>query len=133
MSNNFVQDIAEMHAHYQVHAAVEKMSDDKLKTFLTFRIGCLQEELDELKAATTANDAVDAIIDLIVFSIGTLDVYGVDIVEAWNRVLRANMSKEVGIKSTRPNPLGLPDLIKPVDFVSPNHSDNVGTLSKIFG
>ena len=38
----------------------------------------------------------------------------------------------VGTNSSRPNELGLPDLIKPVDFVRPDHSDNVGLLSEVY-
>ena len=41
------------------------------------------------------------------------------------------MRKNVGVKSTRPNPLGLPDLIKPVGWEAPSHEDNHGLLSQI--
>jgi hypothetical protein len=39
------------------------------------------------------------------------------------------MNKKVGIKETRPNPLGLPDLIKPKDWKAPSHKGNHGKLS----
>lgn len=65
-------------------------------------------------------------------AIGTLDAYEVNSLEAWDRVLQANMAKEVGIKPSRPNPLGLPDLIKPTGWVAPTHVDNVGLLAKVF-
>ena len=42
------------------------------------------------------------------------------------------MEKEVGIKASRPNPLGLPDLIKPEGWTAPSHADNTGTLKKVF-
>ena len=71
-------------------------------------------------------------IDLCVVAIGTLDAYQVDCLEAWNRVLDANMAKEIGIKHSRPNPLGLPDLIKPEGWIAPTHADNVGLLAKAF-
>ena len=61
-----------------------------------------------------------------------LDAYQVDSLEAWNRVLDANMAKEIGIKPSRPNPLGLPDLIKPEGWIAPTHADNVGLLAKVF-
>ena len=64
-------------------------------------------------------------------AIGTLDAFDVNSYEAWNRVHNANMLKEVGIKASRPNPLGLPDLIKPEGWQSPTHKDNVGLLDKI--
>jgi hypothetical protein len=41
------------------------------------------------------------------------------------------MNKEVGIKPSRPNPLGLPDLIKPEGWTPPSHEGNHGLLSKL--
>ena len=55
MSINWVQDIAEMHKQFGVNEVVSKFDDDKLKKFLEFRIGCLQEELDELKEAKSGD------------------------------------------------------------------------------
>ena len=42
------------------------------------------------------------------------------------------MNKEVGVKPGRPNPLGLPDLIKPADWVGPDHTNNTGILTRVF-
>ena len=132
MSINWMADIASMHIKFGVREATANMDADKLKQYFDFRIRFLQEELDELKNATSADDAVDALIDLCVVAIGTLDAYGVNSMEAWNRVHDANMAKEVGIKASRPNPLGLPDLIKPTGWIAPSHFDNVGLLGAIF-
>ena len=132
MSQNWVKDMNAMHAKFGVHEAVSKMDANKLAEFLEFRIGCLQEELDELKAARTGDDAVDALIDLSVFAIGTLDLFGIDAEMAWDRVYRANITKEIGIKAARPNPLGLPDLIKPEGWHAPTHVDNTGIFDKIY-
>lgn len=132
MSTNWVSDIADMHTKFGVNAVVRDFDKEKLTKFLQFRIGCLQEELDELKDAETADDAVDALIDLIVFAIGTLDAYQVDSIKAWGRVYDANMAKEVGVKEERPNPFGLPDLIKPEGWVAPQHKDNTGLLDVVF-
>lgn len=134
MSKNWVEDIAVMHEKYKVHESVSKFDKEKLRAFLHFRIDFLQEELDELKLAydnggeNAADDIVDALIDLCVVSIGTLDAYKVDAYVAWDRVLKANMMKEVGVKASRPNALGLPDLIKPLGWTAPTHKDNVGLL-----
>jgi len=122
----------DMHAKFGVREVVSKMDANKLADFLQFRIGCLQEELDELKAARNGDDAVDALIDLCVFAIGTLDLYGVDANMAWDRVYKANITKEVGIKAARPNPMGLPDLIKPEGWAAPTHKDNIGAFEKIY-
>lgn len=128
--NDWVQDIHEMHAYYGVHDAVDTFDADKLKALLQFRIAFLREELTELETATTPEDVVDALIDLCVVAIGTLDLYDVDAYTAWNKVHKANMSKKVGVKASRPNPLGLPDLIKPEGWVGPDHTDNYGLLIK---
>ena len=46
--------------------------------------------------------------------------------EAWNQVLSANMAKEPGVKPGRPNPFGLPDLLKPNGWIGPDHEGNHG-------
>jgi len=132
MSMNWVWDMERMHGKYGVRDVIETFDKEKLEKFLEFRIKFLQEELDEMKGATNADDVVDALIDLCVVAIGTLDAYQVDSLKAWNRVLDANMAKEIGIKPSRPNPLGLPDLIKPEGWIAPTHADNVGLLAKVF-
>jgi predicted HAD superfamily Cof-like phosphohydrolase len=143
MSKDWVQDMADMHAKYGVHPVIKEFDKDKLEAFLKFRIDFLQEELDEMRQALVdrqanridtvkaGDDTVDALIDLCVVAIGTLDAFNVDAHKAWDRVLEANMNKEVGIKASRPNPLGLPDLIKPDGWVAPTHSDNIGLLKKL--
>lgn len=128
---NWVKDIEDMHNKFGVNEKIRQFDEAKLKKFLQFRINFLQEELDEMKNAKNADDVVDALIDLCVVAIGTLNAYDVDSYEAWNRVHIANMSKEVGIKASRPNPLGLPDLIKPEGWKAPTHEDNVGLLAKL--
>ena len=144
MNSKWVSDIADMHTKFGVNKVLRQLDRDKLEAFLKFRIDFLQEELDEMRkavvdrqagkidASTAADDTVDALIDLCVVAIGTLNAFDVNADEAWNRVHRANMTKEVGIKESRPNPLGLPDLIKPEGWKAPTHTDNVGMLNKVF-
>lgn len=132
MSKDWIKDITEMHQKYGVNEKVNQFDSEKLKKFLHFRINFLEEELNELKSSNNGDDVVDALIDLCVVAIGTLDSFGIDSYTAWDRVLDANMNKEVGIKASRPNPLGLPDLIKPSGWQAPTHIDNTGLLSKIF-
>ena len=138
MSTNWMADIAAMHHKYGVKEVVNTFDKEKLRAFLKFRIDFLQEELDEMKQAFeeqgehAADDTVDALIDLCVVAIGTLDLFNVNSYDAWNKVHEANMAKEVGIKESRPNPLGLPDLIKPEGWEAPTHFDNVGLLDLAF-
>jgi predicted HAD superfamily Cof-like phosphohydrolase len=134
MSEDWVRDIAGMHKYYGVNEKVQEFDKEKLKQFLQFRMSFLMEELEETKKAVRENDAeeiVDGLIDLCVVAIGTLDAMGIDSHDAWTQVLRANLAKEVGIKPERPNPLGLPDLIKPAGWKAPSHAKNHGLLSKL--
>ena len=136
MSKDWVKDIQDMQYKYGVHKWIHDNRDntDNLRRYLEFRIDFLREELDETDAALVSMDAeeiVDGLIDLCVVAIGTLDAFGVDPYKAWDEILRANLSKEVGVKPERPNPMGLPDLIKPDDWEGPDHSDNHGKLNNI--
>ncbi len=131
MSTNWVQDINDMHAKFGVHKWVaQKIAENDyaaLRKFMEFRIDFLKEELKETSDAFEASDAeeiIDGLIDLCVVAIGTLDAFGVDAYKAWDTVHTANMSKEPGVKPSRPNPLGLPDLIKPEGWIAPSHKGN---------
>ena len=131
MSENWVKDMNNFHEYYGIHDAVNAMDDEKLKQFLIFRLAFLKEELDETFDAATAKDPeeiVDGLIDLCVFAIGTLNVFGVDPNVAWDRVYEANMAKQPGVKPGRPNPFGLPDLLKPSGWTPPSHEGNHGDL-----
>ena len=132
MSINWAHDIMMMHEKYGVFDKVQAFDKEKLNKFLEFRIKFLEEEMNELSTAESADDVVDALIDLCVVAIGTLDLFDVDARLAWDRVHEANMNKLVGIKASRPNPLGLPDLIKPEGWTAPSHKDNVGLLGLLF-
>ena len=134
--NNWVNDIHQMHAKFGVHDWVDKQvkfgNKDKLNEFLRFRLRFLQEELDEMGTAVdekNPEEIVDALIDLCVVAIGTLDAFGVDAHKAWDTVHNANMAKEPGVKESRPNPLGLPDLIKPEGWEGPDHDGNHGYIA----
>ena len=132
MSHNWVKDINEMHDKFGVHEWISN-NEDKYDDFLQFRLAFLREELDETIKAHRELDPeeiVDGLIDLCVVAIGTLDAFGVDAHKAWDKVLKANMTKEVGVKETRPNSLGLPDLIKPPGWVAPSHENNHSRLTK---
>ena len=136
MSTDWVNDIEVMQDKFETLEWVfnNKENKDKLKAFLKFRIDFLQEELDETKNAYETMDGeeiVDGLIDLCVVAIGTLDAFGVDAYKAWDEVLKANMSKNVGVKEGRPNPLGLPDLMKPEGWTAPSHEGNHGIFDDL--
>jgi len=128
-------DMHMMHQYYGVNDAVENLSPSALASFIKFRYDFLQEEVNEGKAAIierNSEEIVDSLIDIIVVAVGTLDLLQVDFQKAWFEVLKANMNKHVGVKESRPNPLGLPDLIKPEDWTAPDHTGNHGLIEKAF-
>ena len=135
MSADWVNDINKMQTKYGVREWIANASPFELKKYLECRLDFIKEEYDETKEALVMEDAeeiVDGLIDLCVVAIGTLDAMGVNPHKAWDNVLEANMAKEVGIKEERPNPLGLPDLIKPPGWINPSHEGNHGILSNSF-
>tara|TARA_E500000318_G_scaffold34268_1_gene33590 strand:- start:827 stop:1246 length:420 start_codon:yes stop_codon:yes gene_type:complete len=136
MSDNWVNDIEDMHDKFGVHDWFQANRGDKdlMQKYLMFRMLMIGEEYQETLSAINNSDAeevVDGLIDMCVFAIGTLDVMGVDANEAWNRVYNANMSKEPGVKPGRPNRFGLPDLLKPSGWTPPSHKFNHGDLPNI--
>lgn len=139
MSSNVFKDIKDMHDKFGHAAWVEKNKDNKelMKKLLAYRITkMMDEEMNELRAAAFVDEdpeeIVDALIDIMVFSVTILDFFGVDGEKAWNAVYAANMAKEPGVKAGRPNKLGLPDMIKKSDWVAPTHDDNMGSLPDLF-
>jgi predicted HAD superfamily Cof-like phosphohydrolase len=131
--SDWANDIMMMHHKFGVREWFENNKDNQelMDKYLKFRLSMCKEELDETLDAIEARDPeeiVDGLIDMCVFAIGTLDVFGVDANVAWDRVYDANMAKEVGIKEGRPNPFGMPDLVKPASWRAPDHFDNHGDL-----
>lgn len=132
--SDWANDIYMMHNKFGVREWFEKNKDnpDLMRKYLMFRLLMCQEELHETMQAANSGDAeeiVDGLIDLCVFAIGTLDVFGVDANAAWDEIYKANMAKETGVKPGRPNPFGLPDLVKPSGWKGPNHAGNHGDFS----
>lgn len=125
-------DVSAMHVKFGHSDAVEKFDPGTLAELYTFRLRFLNEELVELQSAKGPEDVVDALIDLCVVAIGTLDLFQVDAQEAWRRVTEKNMQKESGRNSKRPGSAALPDLIKPPGWEPPDHTDNVGKLREVF-
>ena len=112
--SDWANDIYMMHNKFGVKEWFEQNKDNKdlMRTYLKFRLNMVREELDETCDAFESKDSeeiVDGLIDLCVFAIGTLDVFGVDANKAWDKIYEANMAKEPGVKPGRPNPFGLPE------------------------
>ena len=127
--------IEQIHEKFGIKEVVSSFNKEQHLGHLDLRLMMIQEEYFELCDAVDNEDAeetVDALIDLIVFSLGTLDLFGVDIDKAYTSVMLANLEKNKGVKPGRPNPMGFPDLIKPEGWVAPSHEGNHGIFGEIY-
>ncbi len=91
------------------------------KRKLQERIECMQEELDEFKAAVDVQDfaeQADALIDLVYFVKGTAVMMGLPWEDLWNDVQRANMEKVRGV-GKRGHAV---DMVKPEGWQKPDGS-----------
>jgi len=124
--NNFLNQIKEMHKKFKITSDAIKFSEQEKK----FRIAAMQEELNEYIDAKTKEDELDALIDLIIFALGTVERQGMINVleEAFQRVMKANMQKNIGTNKKR-NDFQL-DLIKPAGWKAPNLKDLVDWKEK---
>lgn len=80
------------------------------------RIKMMQEELDEFSQANTHVEHYDAILDLMVFAVGTLEQMGLPLKPGFDAVMDANMSKVAGVKDSRGI---IDDLVKPDGWHGP--------------
>jgi len=78
----------------------------------------IKEEVQELEDSTTRVDDVDALIDILVVTIGALHSIGVDAEGAWKEVVRSNMAKVdpvTGLVTKRADG----KILKPVNWTAP--------------
>lgn len=83
-----------------------------------FRIRAMREELDEYEEATMLVDQYDALLDLIVFAVGTLERHGFPLLAGFEVVMAANMAKEVGQNGNKRGGFKR-DLVKPAGWIAP--------------
>lgn len=92
-----------------------------------FRITALLEEVSEFQDATTLEDEFDALLDLMVFTLGTIHRMGLADVfeEGFSRVMDCNMQKYLAGDAHRSKRGFARDLCKPADWMAPNLKDLV--------
>lgn len=83
-----------------------------------FRVAALREELEEYANADTLVDEYDALLDLLVFLLGTFYRQGLPVSPGYNEVMRCNMEKEVGSNGDKRGGFKA-DLVKPEGWVGP--------------
>ena len=79
----------------------------------------ISEEFNELVASTTKVDDLDALIDILVVTVGAIHSLGADGEGAWNEVMRSNLAKidpESGLVLKREDG----KVLKPAGWTAPN-------------
>ena len=79
----------------------------------------IEEEFNELKSANSAVDELDALVDILVVTIGAIHSAGFDAEGAWKEVMRSNFAKidkETGKVRKRDDG----KVLKPVNWQPPN-------------
>jgi len=79
----------------------------------------IKEEVQELEDSTTMEDDLDALIDILVVTIGAIHSMGADAEGAWKEVMSTNFAKidkDTGMVRKREDG----KVLKPVGWVAPN-------------
>jgi len=118
--------------HYKFNQLYEGPPRHLPPDLARFRFSFSREEHHELGTALEAGRAnlvVDALLDKIFVDLGTLSLMGVDVNEAWRRVVRANMSKVLAARAPEGSQVSgrdmAYDIVKPPGFEPPDHRDLV--------
>ena len=85
----------------------------------------INEEFNELVASDNKVDDLDALIDILVVTIGAIHSLGADAEGAWKEVMRTNFSK-VDIKTGKVRKREDGKVLKPIGWTAPN----LGTFIK---
>lgn len=95
-----------------------------------FRTVCMQEELLEYMTAQTRESELDALVDLVVFALGTVERHGMSAVfeQAFDRVIESNLTKSVGSKKSRGSYTH--DLVKNENWQSCRLTDLIGDIDR---
>ena len=96
---------------------VEEFNQDQFNLYVSL----IEEESCELADAIEAHDRVatlDALLDIMVVTIGAVHSLGVDAEGAWHEVMRSNLSK-IDHVTGRVRKREDGKVLKPVDFVPP--------------
>jgi predicted HAD superfamily Cof-like phosphohydrolase len=118
---SYYDDIRHMHQYYEIsYGGKPRPLNGSLDEL---RLKLLREELKEYEDATTLEEKLDALVDLVVVALGAAEQHGFNFNEAWERVLIANMRKRVA-KTPEESKRGvIGDLYKPAAWVAPDLSD----------
>lgn len=117
MDNKLLHSVKKMHEKFglanngcPVHLSPEEKA---------FRIVALREEIDEYEASSNLVDEYDALIDLMVFAVGTFERQGLPLQKGFDTVMACNMKKELAGSSENSKRAFKRDLVKPQGWAGP--------------
>jgi len=116
MESKLMDLVKAMHAKFgleNIKGVVHLTKEEK-----EFRSVAMLEELNEYIAADTLVDQYDALLDLIVFAVGTLERHGFPLQAGFEKVMEANMAKELGQNGEKRGGFKR-DLVKPEGWTAP--------------
>jgi predicted HAD superfamily Cof-like phosphohydrolase len=113
--------IKEMHTKFGISYDGPPRSLDHAEK--NFRVAALFEELEEFAQDDTLVGQYDALLDLMVFALGTMERMGYPLSEGFATVMACNLAKQVGNNPSKSNPgrgqyKGV-DLVKPDGWTGP--------------
>jgi predicted HAD superfamily Cof-like phosphohydrolase len=117
MDNKLLQSVKAMHSKFG-------LENNSGPTHLTpeeksFRIVALREEIDEYEEATELVNEYDALVDLMVFAVGTFERHGFPLQDGFDAVMTCNMKKELAGSSENSKRGFKRDLVKPAGWTGP--------------
>ena len=120
--NHWVTQIKNMHKQFGINyeGPPRRLSSEEK----TFRVLCLDEELNEYEEAETMTEEADALVDLIVFALGSLERHGYPADGIFNAVMNANSTKQLAEKKSDSKRSFELDLIKPKGWLGPEKHIN---------
>ena len=126
LQESMIKDIQAFHNKFGI--PLQETPSFLNRSFMMYRIGFLQEEIEELHIAFFDDDlekAFDALIDLVYVAIGTAHIMNLPFKEGWTRVHHANMQKvrAEGPSDPRSKRNSTYDIVKPDGWQPPRLKD----------
>lgn len=103
--------VKKMHEKFGIDYAGEPRHLDPEEK--AFRVKCLKEEINEYESAVSRSDELDALIDLMVFALGSLERHGYPFLAPFREGMYANLKKELAGEASKSKRNFAIDLIKP--------------------
>ena len=122
MQTDLFNMVSEFHEKFDLEVIGKNLPVD----VANYRVGFLQEELDEIKKGYqdgNNEEVLDGLVDLVYVALGTAYFHGFDFNEAFRRVHVANLNKQRASDSTESKRGSSLDLVKPEGSAKPYLAD----------